>query len=75
MAQPLLTAARGPFVDGPLGADEKLIRDTTKYRNFEERQPLAHGAQERRLVTFKRTWSKEIGFEASALTIMAQCIP
>ena len=75
MARPLLTAPPGPFVEGPIGADEKLIRDTTKYGNLEERQPFAHGAQERRLVMFERTLSNEFGLDASALTIMAQCIP
>ena len=75
MARPLLTAPPGPFVEGPIGADEKLIRDTTKYGNLEERHPFAHGAQERRLVTFERTLSNEFGLDASALTIMAQCIP
>jgi hypothetical protein len=65
----------GSAIEGPPGADEKLIRDTTKCGNFEERQPLARGAQERRLVMFERTLSNEIGFDASALTIMALCIP
>ena len=68
-------SSSGPFVEGPIGADEKLIRDTKKYGNWEGQQPLAHGAQERRLVTFERTLSNEIGLDASALTIMAQCIP
>jgi hypothetical protein len=71
MAQPLLIAATGPFVEGPIGSDEKLIRDTKQYGNFEERHPLAHGAQERRLVTFERTLSYESGLDAFVLTIMA----
>ena len=75
MARPLLTAPPGPFVEGPIGADEKFIRDTTKYKTLEEQRPLAHGAQERRLVTFERTLSNEFGLDASTLTIMAQCIP
>jgi hypothetical protein len=75
MARPLLTASPGPFVESPIGADEKLIRDTTKSGNLEEQRPLAHGAQERRLVTFERTLSYESGLDAFVLTIMAQCIP
>ncbi len=75
MARPLLPAPPGPFVEGPIGADEKLIRDTTKYKNLEEQRPLAHGSQARRLVTFERTLSNEFGLDASTLTIMAQCIP
>ena len=75
MARPLLTASLGPFVESPIGADEKLIRDTTKSGNLEERQPFAHGAQEPWLVMFERTLSNEFGLDAFALTIMAQCIP
>ena len=75
MARPLLTASPGPFVESPIGADEKLVRDATKYGNLEERQPFAHGAQERRLAMFERTMSNEFGLDAFALTIMAQCIP
>jgi hypothetical protein len=75
MARPLLTASPGPFVESPIGADEKLIRDKKKYGNLEEPQPFAHGAQERRLVMFERTLSHEFGLDAFALTIMAQCIP
>ena len=40
MARPLLTASPGPFVESPISADEKLIRDTTKSGNLEERQPF-----------------------------------
>ena len=64
-----------PLCESPIGADEKLIRDKTKYGNLEERQPFAHGGQERRLVMFERTLSNEFGLDAFALTIMAQCIP
>ena len=75
MARPLLTASPGPFVESPIGADEKLIRDKTKYGNLEKRQPFAHGGQERRLGMLERTLSNEFGLDAFALTIMAQCIP
>ena len=75
MARPLLTASPGAFVESPIGADEKLIRDKKKYGNLEEPQPFAHGAQERRLVMFERTLSHEFGLDPFALTIMAQCIP
>ena len=75
MARPLLTAPAGPFVEGPIGSDEKLIRDTKTYGNLEERHPLAHRAQERQLATFERALSNEFRLAASALTIMAQCIP
>jgi hypothetical protein len=74
MARSLLIAARGPFVEGQLGPDKKLIPDTAKYGNFKERQPLAHGAHERWLVMFERL-SNDFGLDASALTMMAQCIP
>ena len=75
MARPLLTASPAPFAESLIGADEKLVRDTTKYGNLEERQPFAHGAQERRLAMFERTLSSEFGLDAFALTIMGQCIP
>jgi hypothetical protein len=75
MAQPLLIAPTGPFVEGPIGSDEKLIRDTKQYGNFEERHPLAHGAQERRLVAFECALFNELRLAASALTVMALCIP
>ena len=75
MAQLLLTSSLGRFVEGPIGADEKLVRDTTKHGSFEERQRPAHGATEQRLVTFERTLSTEFGLDAYALMIMAQCVP
>jgi len=75
MARPLLTAPPGPFVEGPIGADEKFILDTTKHGNLEEQRPLAHGVQERRHLMFERTLSNEFGLDASALTVMALCIP
>jgi hypothetical protein len=75
MARPLLTASPGPFVESPIGADEKLIRDKTKYGNLEERQPLPTEARNGGLVMFERTLSNEFGLDAFALTIMAQCIP